>query len=115
MRRATPTGARSRDRPICAIVCYMESVGVRELRQNASALLDRVEATGVSIEITNHGHPVARLVPISRRGGQASRAERIDAGILRPGRGNILDVEPVLAPPGTPSSAEFLAADRDDR
>ena len=92
----------------------MESVGIRELRQNASALLDRVEATGMSIEITNHGHPVARLVPISRRG-PSSRAELIDAGLLRRGRGNILDVEPVLAPPGTPYSAELLTADREDR
>ena len=92
----------------------MESVGIRELRQNASTLLDRVEASGMSIEITNHGHPVARLVPIPRQA-QSSRAQMIDAGVLRPGRGNILDVEPVQAPPGTPSSAELLATDRDDR
>jgi prevent-host-death family protein len=92
----------------------MESVGVRELRQNASALLDQVETGGVSIEITNHGRPVARLVPIPRRA-QSSRAELIDAGLLRPGRGDVLDVKPVHAPPGTPSSADLLAADRDDR
>lgn len=36
-------------------MCYMEMVGVRELRQNASALLERIEGSGVSIEITNHG------------------------------------------------------------
>lgn len=47
-------------------MCYMESVGVRELRQSASELLDRVASTGDSIEITNHGRPVARLVPIHR-------------------------------------------------
>ncbi len=92
----------------------MESVGVRELRQNASALLDEVETGGVSIEITNHGRAVARLVPIPRRA-QSSRAELIDAGLLRPGRGNVLDVRAVKAPPGTPSSADLLAADRDGR
>lgn len=45
-------------------MCYMEQIGVRELRQNASPYLDRV-AAGEIIEITNHGVPVARLVPIS--------------------------------------------------
>jgi prevent-host-death family protein len=95
-------------------VCYVESVGIRELRQNASALLDQVESRGVSIEITNHGHPVARLVPISRQAG-SSWSELVEAGVVRPGRGNVLDVVPVQAPAGTPSSAELLAADRDDR
>jgi prevent-host-death family protein len=92
----------------------MESVGVRELRQRASALLDQVEASGMSIEITNHGHPVARLVPIPPQAG-SSRAQMIDGGIIRPGRGNVLEVVPVLSPPGTPSSDQILAADRDER
>ena len=39
------------------------SVGVRELRQNASVLLRRVKA-GEIIEITEHGNPVAHLVSI---------------------------------------------------
>ena len=63
----------------------------RELRQNASALLERIEASGVTIEITNHGHPVARLVPIPTQE-QQSRAQLIDAGVLRPGRGDLLDI-----------------------
>jgi prevent-host-death family protein len=37
-------------------------VGVRELRQNLSVYLRRVEA-GESFEVTDHGRPVARLVP----------------------------------------------------
>jgi prevent-host-death family protein len=92
----------------------MESVGIRELRQNASALLEQVESSGVSIEITNHGHPVARLVPISGAAG-SSWSDLVEAGILRPGRGNVLDVMPVDAPRGAPSLTELLAADRDDR
>jgi prevent-host-death family protein len=95
-------------------MCYMETVGIRELRQNASALLARVEAGGVSIEITNHGHPVARLIPIPRQA-QLSRAQLIEAGVLRPGRGDLLDVVPVVAPTDMPSSAELLDADRNDR
>jgi prevent-host-death family protein len=42
----------------------MKSIGVRELRQHASKYLDDV-AAGESIEITDRGHPVARLVPIT--------------------------------------------------
>ncbi len=41
------------------------SVGVRELRQSASQLLDQVKE-GFVIEITEHGVPVAQLVPINR-------------------------------------------------
>jgi prevent-host-death family protein len=41
----------------------MQSIGVRELRQNASRYLAQV-ARGESLEITQHGRPVARLVPI---------------------------------------------------
>jgi prevent-host-death family protein len=37
-------------------------VGVREVRQNLSVYLDRVKA-GESLEITEHGKPVAVLVP----------------------------------------------------
>ena len=42
----------------------MRSIGVRELRQNASKYLEDV-AAGESIEITDRGRPVARLVPVS--------------------------------------------------
>lgn len=39
-----------------------QSVGVRELRQNASAVLRDVKA-GETVTVTEHGQPVARLVP----------------------------------------------------
>jgi len=45
-------------------MCYMEQIGVRELRQNASQYLDRV-ARGEIVEITHRGEPVARLVPVT--------------------------------------------------
>ena len=94
-------------------MCYMESVGVRELRQNASALLSRVESTGEGIEITNHGHPVAWLVPVPRR--RRARQDLIDAGLLRPAVGELLDLEPIEAPPGTPGTDELLADARIER
>jgi prevent-host-death family protein len=42
----------------------MEQIGVRELRQHASRYLDRV-AHGETLEVTDRGRPVARLVPIT--------------------------------------------------
>lgn len=44
----------------------MGSVGLRELRQDASDLVRRVEA-GEEIEITVSGRPAARIVPASPR------------------------------------------------
>ena len=90
----------------------MEQVGVRELRQRASALLDRV-ASGVTIQITNHGHPVAELVPLTGR--HRTRADLIASGDLQPGRGSVLDIEPVQAPPGSASTDELLAELREER
>lgn len=50
-------------------MCYMTEsnagparVGVRELRQNLSVYLDRVKA-GETLDVTEHGRPVARLAP----------------------------------------------------
>ncbi len=49
-------------------LCYSvttvgNSVGIRELRQQASSVLKRVIA-GEVIDITHHGHPIARIVPL---------------------------------------------------
>ena len=39
------------------------TVGMTELRRRASAVLRRVER-GEVIEVTAHGHPIARIVPL---------------------------------------------------
>jgi prevent-host-death family protein len=44
----------------------MDSVGVRELRQNLSVYLRRVEA-GEALEVTERGRPVALLTPVGAR------------------------------------------------
>ena len=93
-------------------MCYMDSVGVRELRQNASKLLERV-AAGESLVITNHGREVARLVPSPTR--PRTRDDMIADGSLLPGRGDPLAVKPVAVPPGTPSVMEILDDLRGDR
>ena len=41
----------------------MDRIGVRELRQHASRYLARVVG-GETIEVTDRGRPVARLVPV---------------------------------------------------
>jgi prevent-host-death family protein len=46
------------------VVRVANSVGIRELRQQASAVLRRVVA-GEVIDVTDHGHPIARIVPLS--------------------------------------------------
>lgn len=59
----------------------METIGIRELRQHASRYLERVER-GETLEVTDRGRPVARLVPVTRdswadmiRGGRVTAAE----------------------------------------
>jgi prevent-host-death family protein len=89
-----------------------EQVGVRELRQHASALVERV-ATGVTIQITNHGRPVAQLVPVGDQ--RTRRADLIATGELQPGRGDVLGVEPLQLPAGAASTEELLAEQREDR
>jgi prevent-host-death family protein len=43
----------------------MATVGVRELKQQTSKILRRVREDGEIIEITYHGEPIARLVPVN--------------------------------------------------
>lgn len=42
----------------------METIGIRELRQHASRYLERVRH-GETLEVTDRGRLVARLVPVS--------------------------------------------------
>lgn len=48
-------------------MCYMDRIGLRELRQHASRYVERV-AGGESIEIAVRGRLVARLVPATDSG-----------------------------------------------
>jgi len=90
----------------------MDRIGVRELRQNASRYLHRVEA-GETIEITERGRLVALLVPPSP--GAAARDRLIGDGRLIPGVMNRNFPERVTLGPGSPSTAELLADQREER
>ena len=64
----------------------MRTAGVREARQNLSALLDEVRK-GREIVITERGRPVARLVPPGRPAGRGVpnlAAFRRKMPVLRP-------------------------------
>jgi prevent-host-death family protein len=80
----------------------MKAIGVRELRQNASRYLAEV-AAGESIEITDRGRPVARLVPITGDPWQ----DLISAGeVVRAARPvNVDDIKPGAYPH---SASKFL-------
>ncbi len=89
-------------------------VGVRELRQNLSVYLDRVK-DGESLQVTEFGRVVALLVPLPAE--KLSAFERmVREGRAIPPRGSLKDRRPPQrTPPGTPSSEEMLAWDREDR
>ena len=76
----------------------MRIAGVREARQNLSALLDEVKK-GREVVITERGRPVAKLVPPDRPGGGVPD--------LAAFRGRM----PVLDPP----LSKTVAEERDDR
>jgi prevent-host-death family protein len=90
----------------------MASIGIRELRQQASKYIRRVEG-GETVEVTDHGRPVALLVPIPQ---QTVRERLIASGRLRPaaGKRDLLDIKPLPAVEGQPLLSEILAEMRED-
>lgn len=84
-------------------------MGIRELRNNLPAVIRRVRA-GEAIEVTDHGHPVARLVPIHVR----SQYEQLVAeGRIIPPEIDLLDIPPLPARPGMPTASQVLAEMRE--
>ena len=90
-------------------------VGVRELRQNLSVFLDRVKE-GETLEVTEHGRPVARLAPMPP--GRASILDQLVAdGRAWPAKGNLAELGPPRAiklPPGSRSVTETVLEMRED-
>ena len=79
---------------MCYILCVMNRVGVRELRQNLSVYLRRVRR-GERLEVTERGRPVAVLGPIDNPTDAVTRL--IARGVaIRRGNGNLADLP---APP----------------
>ena len=89
---------------------FMATVGIRELNQRTSQILDRVRA-GETIEITDRGMPIAEIRPIGRE--QSVLARLVAEGRLTPATIDpaVLHVLPKEQPDGV-SVADWLAEDR---
>lgn len=96
----------------------MDSIGVRELRQNASKYLERVKR-GESIEITDRGVPVAVLAP-AEAVKKTRYQEMLEQGLITPAVGDMgewLAANPPVVDDDYdgPSMAEILDEQREDR
>lgn len=88
----------------------MIRAGIRELRQNASVLIRRVIG-GETIEVTERGRPVARIVPLH---GRSVLDQMIAEGRATAARGDLLDLKPLPPVTGKRSLSEVLADLRAD-
>lgn len=86
----------------------MTTVGIRALKQNASAVVAQAVA-GTPVTITDRGRPVA-LIP-ALPGSPLRRL--LDSGRARPARRRLLDLEP--PEPGTPLSPTLRVMRGDER
>jgi prevent-host-death family protein len=91
-------------------MCYMDRVGVRELRQNLSVYLRRVEA-GETLEVTERGRAVAVLAPVGAREDPIVRL--VASGRARAPSGDPATLGPALDLPVSLSDA--LAQERAER
>lgn len=57
----------------------MEQIPIRSLNQNTAGVLERVER-GETVEITNRGKPIARIVPVV----EGELDDLIEAGVVTP-------------------------------
>jgi prevent-host-death family protein len=73
----------------------MKTIGVRDLRQNASAVL-RLAERGETIQVTDRGRPVALITPL--RGRDALEELRTAGDVSEP-QGSIDDLPAPLAIP----------------
>jgi prevent-host-death family protein len=84
----------------------MAEVGIRALKQNASAVVADA-AAGETVTITDRGRPVARMTAIPK----SRLRELIDAGRARPARRELAELP--LPEPG-PDLSRALTEMRDD-
>lgn len=100
----------------CATVCYMvhrdTRVGVRQLRQNLSVYLRRV-AAGETLEVTDHGQPVAVLAPLPPAATAVARL--VATGRASAPRGDLLELGPPRGGRASRRATQALQALREDR
>lgn len=98
---------------MCYIMCVVERVGVRELRQNLSVYLRRVRR-GETLEVTERGEPVATLQPIVVPDDRLAQLEARGM-LLRRGAGNLAQLPPPVKVDLDPPLGDVLAELREDR
>ncbi|HYT09065.1 MAG TPA: type II toxin-antitoxin system prevent-host-death family antitoxin [Mycobacteriales bacterium] len=91
----------------------MDSVGVRELRQNLSVYLRRIEK-GETLRVTEHGRPVALLTPIRHTGDDVLDELEAQGLLERPRSRRRPLPPPVPLLPGEPTLSEVLQQMRDE-
>ncbi len=84
----------------------MKTVGVRALKQNASAVVAEA-ASGETVIITDRGEPVAQMLPLG--GGALRDLER--AGLIRKRRHSAADLPPPLTVRSSLSDAVIRGRD----
>lgn len=91
---------------MCYNVATMSNtVGIRELRQQASQVLKRVVA-GEIVEVTEHGHPIARIVPL-----RPSALEQLTTeGRATEAAADLLDILDELSLPAAPAGPMLPSA-----
>ncbi len=88
----------------------MRSIGIRELRQDASRHVRAVQA-GETIQVTDRGKPVAMIVPLTDR----SVTDELEAaGRVTRAQGDALRIAPVRPRKGVPLPSRILARMRAD-
>lgn len=90
----------------------MSEIGIRELRQNLSVYVRRVQA-GETLGVTERGKLVALLTPLPGREDPLSRLEA--SGRMRPALRPLSELPPPLEAPGEPPLSELVAQAREDR
>lgn len=86
---------------------HMRVVGIRALKQNASAVVAEA-AAGETVTITDRNRPVAQLTPLA----STPLQRLLQSGQARSAKARIADVD---APELGPSLSDALAAERDDQ
>ncbi|HEX5203887.1 type II toxin-antitoxin system Phd/YefM family antitoxin [Paractinoplanes rhizophilus] len=87
----------------------MDRIPIRSLNQDTAGVLARVER-GESVEITNRGRPIARIVPV----GVDPLDELVSTGTLTPPTITLPFAMPTGAPQAGQDAGDLISALRDE-
>ncbi|MHB8718203.1 MAG: type II toxin-antitoxin system Phd/YefM family antitoxin [Candidatus Dormibacteria bacterium] len=92
----------------------VKRVGMRELNQYPAAVIRRVKA-GETVEITERGRPVARVVPLTSDGGVLGELIRAGRAIAPAAARGSIPLPPILGDPKVSASDEVAVARERER